>query len=619
MSKSKSIKAPETVAHQSVIRPNSLDLKVYAALFILAFMIYANTLGHGFVLDDPLAISLNKNVTAGLSGIGDIITGGYRENNFGGQLYRPISLIMFAIEWQLSPDNPMIHHFFNVFWYALSVCLVFKVTKNWLPSSNSLIPIVIAAIFAVHPIHTEVVANIKSRDEIMSLFFVLASLSTWHQYMKSDQLKWLTYSVLLYFFALLSKETAITMFPIFGMLAYWVYNNNVQNSVKKGFGFFLPVIILFMIRMALFSGQVAPEISIMDNPIVAADGFVQRLATSLVILWNYFMLLVLPYPLSSDYSYTVIPLARFGDLSVIMSLIIHSLLLAYAIFMTKKRYFVSLCIWAYFMAISLFSQIPIVIGTMFGERLAYLASFWWICGLVVALAQEFNKNARIEQSKSTIAFGAVVGSIFSIMTFLRNEAWSDNLTLFTTDVITYPNSVRLNNGAAETTLATADLTENASKKSEIYAKSEAYCQQILKIRPVPTAYLTLGNIRLKQGRYEEAIQFYDQVNDLQNMVNANKALTYREWGRGAGEKEQNIEKSQKLLHQSIQLNDKDAQTWFLLGVSFGIIGQHEAAAEKFAKAYTLQPSPEYAKNAAMAYQNAGDVTKAAEFQKLANK
>lgn len=619
MSKSKPNKSSEIVASQVIYQQENWDIKVYVGLFILALMLYANTLTHQFVLDDPLAIGLNKNVTAGFSGIWDIITGGYRENNFGGQLYRPISLIMFAIEWQLSPNNPMIHHFFNVFWYALSICLVFKVFKNWLPDSGLLIPIVIAVIFAVHPIHTEVVANIKSRDEIMSLFFVLLALNTWHQFMKDNQFKWLVYSILSYLLALLSKETAITMFPIFGMLAYWVYNNNVQASVKKGLGFVIPVIILFMIRMALFQGQDAPEISVMDNPIVAADGFGQRLATSLVILWRYFSLLFFPYPLSSDYSYTVIPLASFSDLEVILSLVIHGLLLAYAVYMTKRRSFLSLCIWAYFMAISLFSQIPVVIGTMFGERLVYLASFWWTGGLVVALAKEFNNSPRIGQSKSTIAFGVVVGSIFAIMTFLRNGAWSDNLTLFTTDVITYPNSVRLNNGAAETTLATADLPENASKKSEIYAKSEAYCQQILKVKPVPTAYLTLGNIRLKQGKYEEAIQYYDQVNDLQNMVNANKALTYREWGRETGEKEQNIEKSQKLLQQSLQLNDKDAQTWFLMGVSYGIIGQHPVAAEKFAKAYTIQPSPEYAKNAAMAYQNAGNAVKAAEFQKLAGK
>ncbi|MBK8828577.1 MAG: hypothetical protein IPO26_18330 [Saprospiraceae bacterium] len=68
-------------------------------------------------------------------------------------------------------------------------------------------------------------------------------------------------------------------------------------------------------------------------------------------------------------------------------------------------------------------------------------------------------------------------------------------------------------------------------------KSEAYCQQIMKVKPVPTAFLTGGNIRLHQKKSEEAIKYYDQVKDLQSIVDANKALAYREMGRKAGRKQ----------------------------------------------------------------------------------
>ena len=88
----------------------------------------------------------------------------------------------------------------------------------------------------------------------------------------------------------------------------------------------------------------------------------------------------------------------------------------------------------------------------------------------------------------------------------------------------------MNNGAAESTVYNLlDLPENEGRKFELYDKAEAYCNQILQIKPVTTAYLTLGNIRLKQARYER-IKFYDQINDLNNIVDTNKALTFREWG-----------------------------------------------------------------------------------------
>ena len=614
----KSQKAPE-VAKSNISSIKTPGLKILVGLFLLTCLVYSNTLGHEFVLDDPLSIGLNKNVTSGISGIVDIITGGYRENNFGGQLYRPISLIQFAIEWQISPNNPFIHHLFNVLWYAITVCLIFITVRKWMPEKSIIIPVVIAAIFAIHPIHTEVVANIKSRDEIMSLFFIVSSMLAWDKYMTNGKTSWLVTTLGLYFLALMSKETAITMFPVFGMIAFWIYRQNLVDSLKKAWVFIIPVILLFMIRYILFNGQDTPIVSYMDNPIVNAENIIVRFATAFVILWKYLSLLFVPYPLSSDYSYTVIPLVGFGDLSVWWSILVHLALLTYAILKTKSRDIIALCIWCYFFAISLFSQIPIVIGTMFGERLIYMASFWWIIGFILALDQLFTTYFKSANARAMIGFSVIVGSVFAILTFVRNEAWSDNLTLFTTDAATYPTSVRLNNGAAETMLKMAVLPENEGKKDAMMAKSEAYCQQIMKVKPVPTAYLTLGNIRLHQKNYEEAIKYYDQVNDLQSIVDANKALAYREMGRKAGETEHNIEKSQNLLNQSLALNEKDAETYFLLGVSYGVSGNHQMAGEKFEKAYSINPTPEYAKNMLMAFQNAGNQEKLAAYQNLMTK
>lgn len=588
-----------------------------AGLLIFTFLLYANTLGHGFVLDDPLSLALNTNVTAGISGIGDIITGSYRENNFGGQLYRPISLIQFAIEWQITPNSPFIHHFFNVVWYSLTIGLIFLVVTNWFPNKSILISIFTALLFAAHPIHTEVIANIKSRDEIMSLFFILVALLSWHQFIKNGKLMWQVIAVSLYFLALLSKESAITMFPIFGLLAWYIYAKDVKFSFAKGVIFLIPVIVLLIIRQSLFGDMEVPKVDMMDNPIVLADGFAQRLSTSMVILLKYFKLLVYPNPLSSDYSYRVIPMADFGNIAVWISLLIHLGAVVFAVLNIKKRNFLSLSILGYLMAISLFSQIPIVIGTMFGERLVYLASFWSIVGFIFLLSQYFKDGENIwKANKVLIAAMTVILFLFSVLTFNRSAAWVNNLTLFTTDAATYPQSVRLNNGAAEEVLKTVDLILDETERNQIFAQAEAFCHQIMKVKPVPTAFLTLGNIRLKQKRYDEAIQYYDQVNDLQSIVSANKALAFRELGRNAGEKEQNIEKSQELLKKSLGLNDKDAETWFLIGVSHGISGNHLLAAEHFENAYKLNPTPDYAKNVIMAYQNLGNQNKVEQYQLL---
>ncbi|MBP6448410.1 MAG: tetratricopeptide repeat protein [Saprospiraceae bacterium] len=604
---------------------NKVLWMICATLFFLSFVVYFNTIGHGFVLDDPLAIELNKNVTSGVAGVGDILKGGYRENNFGGQLYRPVSLVQFAVEWQISPNNPAIHHFFNVFWYAASVVLMFLVLRGWFKGQNILLPTTMAILFALHPIHTEVVANIKSRDEIMSLFFILASFFTFHRYIILQSRKWIFSSLMLYFLALISKESAVTMFPVFGMMAWWIGQKNVKQSIMDGIWFVIPVLILLAIRASIFGSQPSPATDIMDNPIVSAQGWGERLPTALVILWKYITLQVFPHPLACDYSYIVIPVTDFKNLVVWASIFLHTILAIVFFKGFKAKNMLSFLILGYMLAISLFSQIPLVIGTMFGERLAFLASFWFVAGMMYLAGRFFIKDNSAEEnniihalSKNMVFVGiaSVIGVGFAFKTITRNTDWKDNFTLFTKDAATHTQSVRLQNGAADQLVKASETKSlSAEEISSMMDKAEQHCNAIMNIRPVPTLYLTLGNIRIKQKRYEDAIKYYDQVNDLKDIVNLNKALAYRELGRKAGEIEQNITKSQDLLGKSLLFNNRDAETWYLTGVSYGVLGNHQKAAEHFEKAYELKPGPEYVKSVITAYQNLGNQAKVKEYQK----
>lgn len=610
----------QTDKHRPRLNDQSPKIKswwISIGLFLLACMAYFNTLNHGFVLDDPLAIQLNSNVTLGLKGIGDIIIGSYREANFGGQLYRPVSLIQFAVEWQIAPNNPAIHHFFNIFWYACTVVLVFIVSKRWLSAAPVLIPLIIAALFAVHPIHTEVVANIKSRDEIMSLFFLLTAFLSWDAYFRKNSKVFLWTAVGLYFISLISKETAITMFPVFGLLSWVIYQKNTKESIINGALFLIPVLLLFIIRFMLFSGQPVPVVDIMDNPIVGAAGYGQHVATAMSILLRYITLLLYPNPLSCDYSYLVLPLKDFSNFNVWLSILLHIGLLVIGIIQIGKKSFIGLVLMGYLLSIALFSQIFLVIGTMFGERLAYLASFWFVAGLVYLISIGLQKYQQSQSSdKITVGLFSPIVLVFLFLTTNRNAAWESNYTLFTRDVQTYPTSVRLNNGAAEETVRLHDNTEDLTKKQAMLVDAEKYCNQIMAIKPVATAYLTLGNIRMRQAQYEAAIDYYNQVNDLQSIVDKNLALAYRELGRQAGEKENNIAKAQQNLQQSLQLNPDDAETWSILGVSYGVTGDHAKAAEYFDKAYQLNPVLNYAKNALKAYQNTENIEKYKQYKRI---
>jgi hypothetical protein len=92
------------------------EKKLVAALGLLcaafAFILYANSFGHGFVGDDDTVIAKNKITTQGVKAFPEIMVSSYRKGFWERKesLYRPMSILLFAAEWQVSPDNPLLFH-----------------------------------------------------------------------------------------------------------------------------------------------------------------------------------------------------------------------------------------------------------------------------------------------------------------------------------------------------------------------------------------------------------------------------------------------------------------------------------------------------------------------------
>ncbi len=101
--------------------------------FLFAFTLYTNTFHHSYVLDDGGTAIDNTLVKKGIAGIPTLLKTTYRygANNLSDNLYRPLSLIMFAIEWEFSPKDPHLNHIINVLFYALSCMLLFIVLHRY--------------------------------------------------------------------------------------------------------------------------------------------------------------------------------------------------------------------------------------------------------------------------------------------------------------------------------------------------------------------------------------------------------------------------------------------------------------------------------------------------------
>src|SRR6185437_14769362 len=141
----------------------SLNFKLALLLGVFSILVYANTIRNGYVLDDSSVITENTIVVKGISAIPELLTTPYRRGFFvtSNDLYRPLSLVMLAVEYEFFGMNPAPNHFINTLFFAGCVILLFFFLDKLFERKRTAVAFIAALLFAAHPIHTEVVANIK--------------------------------------------------------------------------------------------------------------------------------------------------------------------------------------------------------------------------------------------------------------------------------------------------------------------------------------------------------------------------------------------------------------------------------------------------------------------------
>lgn len=191
-------------------------------------------------------------------------------------------------KWQLAPNQPFLGHLLNILLYALTGFLLYQLLRKWFRHKHVFIAFSIALIFIAHPLHTEVVANIKSRDEILGVIILILSLSAFYNYTISDKkTRKLILGVGYFFLALLSKESTLTLVAVIPLSIYFF----TENTDKKKYVFsiialFIGVLFYFILRKMALGGLVNfKEVEIMNNSIVASTNNIDRICTAIHDCW----------------------------------------------------------------------------------------------------------------------------------------------------------------------------------------------------------------------------------------------------------------------------------------------------------------------------------------------
>ncbi|HMG83937.1 MAG TPA: hypothetical protein VK559_12930 [Ferruginibacter sp.] len=491
-------------------------------LAIIGLICFANCFSNKYALDDEVIILKNQYVQQGAAGIPKIMSsdalasfyaqyGG--EQQLSGGRYRPLSIVTFALEQQLldstmdadaqlltkndvkvAPALTYERHVTNVLLYILSVLFLLYFLRTYIFKEQPLIPFLTCLLFLIHPMHTEVVANIKSRDEIFSFLFYTLTFIQAFKYYDSQKKKDLYWGLLFYFLAFLSKEYAITMLVLLPMLFCIVKKDTIMKSLTRAFPFFLVALLYIIIRTGIVgTGNNVESPDLLNNPFLFADNM-QRLATKIEILDRYLWLLIHPTVLSSDYSYNTIPYADFGDIAVWVSLFILIGMIVATIILFRKRSILSFALAFYLLHLFLVSNLMFDLGATMGERLVYHSSFGFFLIVAIGINYLLEKINQPMVRQAVLVVGCLALVFWCAAKDIeRNAQWKNNGTLFLADVNAVPNSALSNGNAGQTLVDSAILITDSLKKVETLNHAIVYLKKAITIHTkYVNGYLNLG-------------------------------------------------------------------------------------------------------------------------------
>lgn len=508
----------------STVAKNNFNLPIYI-LFGFAVLLYANTLINQYTLDDRMMITENAFTKKGFAGIGEILTHdsfvgfiGENKNQLAGGRYRPLSHITFALEYGLIGFKPFIGHLINVLLYAFACLLIYKVLKMLFPPGNKpfylTIPFIATALFIAHPLHTEVVANIKGRDEIMSLLGSFAALFFCLKYIEKERFHYLLWGMFSLFLGLMSKENAITFIAIIPLTLYFFSKAGLKkNIVITAFMCLAGAIFIFIRYKALgFIMSANVETEILNNPFYNVAP-VQKYATILLTWGKYLLLILFPHPLTHDYYPKQIPIIGFSDIRALLPLVLYFAMIIFAFLKFKEKNIYSYCILFFGITFSISSNLFFSIGTFMNERFMFIPLLGFC--IIIAYLLTDKIRSRFAENVSKKAVFIVVGillSAYSVKTISRNPVWYDDFTLFTTDVKTSFNSAKCLTSAGQMlTIRSQEKGTDSIVEKQMLKQAVEYLQKATQIHPsFNIAWISFGNVFLDLKQYEQAMQCYEK-------------------------------------------------------------------------------------------------------------
>jgi len=431
------------------MKTNSINNKfIYLFIFLFTFGLYANSISNGYSFDDNL---ITDNFQQKKS-FADIFTSfsfvnKYKNISFA---YRPVVLASFAIENLFVQNNPAVSHFVNVLLYAIICMLIYYLFSLLFPDINKFVFLATIIIFIVHPLHTEPVNNIKSRDELLTALFGVLTLIQYFKFLKNKKIISIVLVIIFSLLGIFSKLSFLVYLALIPAI-YLIFTEKVKAKHLIFFGF-LFIISFLSLRIAkhflLNHDTFIRHYEFFENPLYQMP-FLQRIPAGFHIPLYYFFLLFSPFKLSFYYGYNMIPIYNWSNLLPYVGILFFGLLV-YLFFKTRRKYpFLSFGIAILLINSFAVSNIMILLPGIVAERFFFLGVLGFamiVAYFIYRIFVKFNwiKEGRFRSSLIFVFLILIFSSPFIYKSYTRNQDWKSSESLVKADIPHLKNAAKAN-------------------------------------------------------------------------------------------------------------------------------------------------------------------------------
>jgi len=555
------------------------DLLILLGLAVVTFGIYAQVIGHHFItFDDIPYVEENPMVNRGvtLAGLAWAFTTFHAGN------WHPLTWIAHMIDSQLFGMIAGGHLLVNALIHAANTLLVFwfllrTTHARW---SSALV----AALFALHPMHVESVAWAAERKDTLSTFFGLLSLIAYVRYAEAPSIRRYAWTAITLALGLLAKPMLVTWPFVMLLLDYWPLGRFDFTS-RRGVAINLWPLVREKLPLFVLVAASAVVTCIAQSHAGAVRTFIDfpfalRLSNALVSYAKYLLFAFWPNDLAVYYPF---PEAGIPAWKILGAALLLIGITAFCFFQRKIRPYLIVG-WLWFLG----TLIPVigllqVGGQSMADRYFYIPSIGLFIALVFGLA-DIAESRRVAPWLCA-AIANVVLLVLAIFTNAQIHQWTDSFTLFNHALKVAPPNVVVEDSLGYAMQMAGRLDEAA-----------AHFERAVQINPTDCmSLLYMGVVRFYQGRVPEAIDYAQAAIRSQ----ADSAKAHNLLGMALA-KQNSAEAALDEMRRAVELAPKDSEIRNDLGLALARLGRIREAIDEFHEAVRLNPN-----NAAPAHANLG--------------